>query len=247
VPWPAPMSASRSWTGPSPLVPAAAVSSRYGDPAAGLISPVADAAVRQSRGPGRLHGCLFGHAEWAVFAPGLKTLEDASHLRSQILIASEMAELITDPAERAAYLTLVVIGAGPTGVEMAGQVAELAYETLPREYRRLRPTRRSCSSRRARRCPPRSPQAAALPAAAAVDGREHIGEHRGASHGPLQRHCQGPCRRPAYSGPHEGLGDRSAGLPLAAMLATATGADTDRAGRVAVHRVAACPVWGFRG
>jgi NADH:ubiquinone reductase (H+-translocating) len=83
-------------------------------------------------------GCTdayFGHAEWAVFAPGLKTLEDASHLRSQILSAFEMAELVTDPAERAEYLTFAVIGAGPTGVEMAGQVAELAHEALPREYR----------------------------------------------------------------------------------------------------------------
>ena len=83
-------------------------------------------------------GCTdayFGHEEWALFAPGLKTLEDASHLRSHILSAFEMAELITDPAERAAYLTFAVIGAGPTGVEMVGQVAELAHEALPREYR----------------------------------------------------------------------------------------------------------------
>src|SRR5580693_3728959 len=83
-------------------------------------------------------GCTdayFGHEEWAVFAPGLKTLEDASRLRSHILGAFEMAELTTDPAERAAYLTFAVIGAGPTGVEMAGQVAELAHDALPREYR----------------------------------------------------------------------------------------------------------------
>src|ERR1700729_797061 len=70
-----------------------------------------------------------------VVAAGLKTLEDAGHLRSHILGAFEMAELATDPAERASYLTFAVIGAGPTGVEMAGQVAELAHEALPREYR----------------------------------------------------------------------------------------------------------------
>jgi NADH:ubiquinone reductase (H+-translocating) len=58
---------------------------------------------------------------------------------------------------------------------------------------------------------------------------------------------KGPDGDRRIAGPHEDLGGRSAGLPLAAMLATATGADTDRAGRVAVHRVAACPVWGFRG
>ncbi len=77
----------------------------------------------------------FGHDQWAEFAPGMKTLEDARHLRSHILSAFEMAELATDPAERAAYLTFVVIGAGPTGVELAGQLAELAHQVLPRDYR----------------------------------------------------------------------------------------------------------------
>ena len=88
-------------------------------------------------------GCTdayFGHDEWAVWAPGLKTLEDASRQRSHILGAFELAELATDPAERAAYLTFVVIGAGPTGVEMAGQVAELAHEALPREYKSVTTT-----------------------------------------------------------------------------------------------------------
>jgi NADH dehydrogenase len=77
----------------------------------------------------------FGHDEWAEFAPGMKTLEDAQHLRSQILSAFEMAELATTPDDRAAYLTFVVIGAGPTGVELVGQVAELANTVLPRDYR----------------------------------------------------------------------------------------------------------------
>jgi len=77
----------------------------------------------------------FGHDEWAEFAPGMKTLEDARHLRSHILSAFEMAELAIDPAERAAYLTFVVVGAGPTGVELVGQLAELAHQVLPRDYR----------------------------------------------------------------------------------------------------------------
>ena len=77
----------------------------------------------------------FGHEEWAEFAPGMKTLEDARHLRSHILSAFEMAELAADPAERAAYLTFVVIGAGPTGVELACELAELAHEVLPKDYR----------------------------------------------------------------------------------------------------------------
>jgi NADH dehydrogenase len=77
----------------------------------------------------------FGKDHFAEFAPGMKTVEDARHLRDQILLAFEMAELATDPAERAEWLTFVVIGAGPTGVELVGQVAELAHRVLPRDYR----------------------------------------------------------------------------------------------------------------
>ncbi len=79
----------------------------------------------------------FGHDEWAEFAPGMKTLEDARRLRSHILSAFEMAELSHDPAERAEWLTFVIIGAGPTGVELTGQVAELAHRVLPRDYRSI--------------------------------------------------------------------------------------------------------------
>ena len=77
----------------------------------------------------------FGHDEWAAFAPGMKTLEDARRLRSRILSAFEMAETVADPEQRAAFLTFVVIGAGPTGVELAGQVAEMAKTVLPHEFR----------------------------------------------------------------------------------------------------------------
>src|SRR3954447_13840542 len=77
----------------------------------------------------------FGKNEFAQYAPGMKTVEDARHLRDRILSAFEMAELATDPAERAEWLTFVVIGAGPTGVELVGQVAELAHRVLPRDYR----------------------------------------------------------------------------------------------------------------
>ena len=149
-----------------------------------------------------------------------------------------MAELTTDPAERAAYLTFAVIGAGPTGVEMAGQVAELAHEALPREYRSVTTTEAAILLIKA------GPevlaafraQATALhEAPAAADGRGRLAEYRGASHGPFQCHGQGPRRRPAYPGPDEDLGGRGASLPLAAMLAEATGADTDRAGRITVR------------
>src|ERR687889_702411 len=79
----------------------------------------------------------FGRDEFAEFAPGMKTVEDARHLRDRILSAFEMAELATDPVERAEWLTFVVIGAGPTGVELVGQVAELAHTVLPRDYRSI--------------------------------------------------------------------------------------------------------------
>jgi len=77
----------------------------------------------------------FGKNEWAEFAPGMKTIADAQYMRDAILSKFEMAELATDPRERAEWLTFVVIGAGPTGVELVGQVAELAHQVLPRDYR----------------------------------------------------------------------------------------------------------------
>jgi NADH dehydrogenase len=79
----------------------------------------------------------FGHDEWEPFAPGLKTLEDATTLRRRILVAFERAERESDPAKRAALLTFVIIGAGPTGVELAGTIAELAQDTLPPDFRNV--------------------------------------------------------------------------------------------------------------
>ncbi|TCK25992.1 NADH dehydrogenase [Pseudonocardia endophytica] len=79
----------------------------------------------------------FGHPEWAEHAPGMKTIEDARLLRSRILGAYELAEVATDPAEQRAYMTFVVVGAGPTGVEVAGQLSELAHHVLPKEYRTI--------------------------------------------------------------------------------------------------------------
>jgi NADH:ubiquinone reductase (H+-translocating) len=77
----------------------------------------------------------FGKDEFAEYAPGMKTVEDARYLRDGILSKFEMAEIATDPVERAEWLTFVVIGAGPTGVELVGQIAELAHTVLPRDYR----------------------------------------------------------------------------------------------------------------
>ena len=79
----------------------------------------------------------FGHDEWEPFAPGLKTLEDATTLRRRILVAFERAEREIDPRQRAALLTFAIIGAGPTGVELAGTIADLARDTLPRDFRHI--------------------------------------------------------------------------------------------------------------
>ena len=82
----------------------------------------------------------FGHDAWAVHAPGLKTMNDALTIRRRILSAFEAAERETDPAQRARWLTFVIVGAGPTGVELASTLAEIARYTLPREFRIAHPS-----------------------------------------------------------------------------------------------------------
>jgi NADH:ubiquinone reductase (H+-translocating) len=186
-------------------------------------------------------GCTdsyFGHDDWSTWAPGLKTLEDARHLRSHILGAFEMAELASDPAERAAYLTFAVIGAGPTGVEVAGQVAELAHEALPREYRSVATTEakillieagpevlaafapklRRYTRRRLERM--------------GVDVLLNTAARAMDQSGVTVKGPDGDQRIPART-KIWAAGVRAS--PLAAMLAEATGASTDRAGRVAVR------------
>ena len=81
----------------------------------------------------------FGHDEWAPLAPGLKTLDDALEIRRRVLLAFERAEREADPVKRAAWLTFAVIGAGATGVELAGTFAEIARHTLRGEFRRIDP------------------------------------------------------------------------------------------------------------
>ena len=81
----------------------------------------------------------FGNDHFATFAPGMKTIDDALELRGRILGAFEAAEVTSDPAERARRLTFVVVGGGPTGVELAGQIAELARRTLPGAFRTIDP------------------------------------------------------------------------------------------------------------
>jgi len=83
----------------------------------------------------------FGNDQFAEFAPGMKSIDDALEQRGRIFGSFEMAELLDDPTEIEEWLTFVVIGAGPTGVEMAGQIAELAHSTLRRDFSRIDPTR----------------------------------------------------------------------------------------------------------
>ena len=82
----------------------------------------------------------FGNDHWMTKAPGLKTIEDATEIRRQILTAFEVAERTTDPEKRRAWLTFVIIGGGPTGVEMAGALAEIARETLKDEFHSINPS-----------------------------------------------------------------------------------------------------------
>jgi NADH dehydrogenase len=181
----------------------------------------------------------FGHDEWAAFAPGMKTLEDARRLRSRILSAFEMAETVADPEQRAAFLTFVVIGAGPTGVELAGQVAELAKRVLPQEFRWvdtgretrvvlveaaptvLGPFDPKLQRYTQRRLEKMGVEVRVGTAATAMtddsvtvngpEGEEHIGAHTKIWAAGVQA------------------------SPLAKMLSEASGAQTDRAGRVAVR------------
>jgi NADH dehydrogenase len=81
----------------------------------------------------------FGHDEWEAVAPGLKDIEDAIEIRRRVLLAFEAAERETDPAVQRRHLTFVVIGGGPTGVELAGAIAELAGYVLSRDFRTIRP------------------------------------------------------------------------------------------------------------
>ena len=150
------------------------------------------------------------------YAPGMKTIEDARHLRDGILLAFEMAELATDPVERAEWLTFVVIGAGPTGVELVGQVAELAHKVLPtrlphREHEGGPDPAAGGGGRRAR---PVRREAAALHAgqAGAEMGVEVRLNTLAVAMDDGQHHRQGARRRGDHPHPHAHLGGGRAGV-----------------------------------
>ena len=186
----------------------------------------------------------FGHDDWAPHAPGLKTLEDAFEIRRRVLLAFEAAEKESDPTRRAAWLTFVVIGAGPTGVEMAGTLAEIARHTLPGEFRRIDPSSAQvllveAGPRVLQAMPPTLSERArqqleklgvqvrlgASVTAIDADGlmvkTASIAEGTDASSSRIDSKCIIWAAGVAAS-------------PLGRLLATAAGAETDRAGRVKV-------------
>src|SRR5271170_394013 len=83
----------------------------------------------------------FGHPEWEEFAPGLKTVEDATDMRRRILLAFEAAEREQIPEKLEAFMTFVIVGGGPTGVELAGALGEIAHDTLRQDFRNIDPSR----------------------------------------------------------------------------------------------------------
>jgi len=183
-------------------------------------------------------GSYFGHDEFCRFAPGMKTVDDALELRGRIFGAFEMAELEEDPQARAEWLTFAVIGAGPTGVEMAGQIAELSRRALKRNFRRIDPA----SARVLLFDGGEEPLATFGDRLCKIAIREI--ERTGVELRMRSRVSDVTAEGIVVQGPdgEERVGCRtkvwSAGVqasPLAAALAEATGAETDRAGHVQVQ------------
>ena len=180
----------------------------------------------------------FGHDEYAQCAPGMKTIEHALNIRRRVFGAFEMADTADDPAERGRWLTFALVGAGPTGVELAGQIREVATKTLRDEYRHIKPEDARVLlfdggtprwPRSARNCPAkaaRQPGQARRRAAHALD-RDRHGRHRAEVTRPGR---QGDPPR----GEHRAVDRRGGGAAAAAAVAGATGAKQDRAGRIMV-------------
>jgi NADH:ubiquinone reductase (H+-translocating) len=180
----------------------------------------------------------FGHDEWRTLAPGLKTVEDALAIRSRILGAFEAAELEPDPDLRRSWLTFVVVGGGPTGVELAGQIAEIARDTLRRDFRNIDPrSARIVLVEAAPRVLTDFPARLSARAASALEG---LGVTPALDRivvdvDPAAVTVETPGGERERIATHTAVwaaGVRAAGL--ARRLAEASGATVDRAGRVAV-------------
>ena len=181
----------------------------------------------------------FGHDEWESEAPGLKTLEDAVEMRRRILLAFERAETETDPAERRALLTFVIVGAGPTGAELAGALGEIARHTLRREFRSIDPAEARIllveGGARVLTAYPPELSAKAERSLASLGVETLLNASVTA--------VQGGRVTISRAGATDTIEARTvlwaagvAASPLAAALAAATGATTDRAGRIGVGK-----------
>ncbi|MFD1367978.1 NAD(P)/FAD-dependent oxidoreductase [Actinoplanes sichuanensis] len=180
----------------------------------------------------------FGNDRFAAHTISLKSIDDAVELRSRILTAFEMAELATDPAEQARWMTFAIVGAGPTGVELAGQIAEIAHRTLPGEYRRIDPAtaRIVLIDAAPRILPTFSPGSSA----AAARRLRELGVEIHVNTLVTDVSAAGVQVTAAGAGTFIEAMTRvwSAGVaaaPLAARIAAATGAPTDRSGRILVE------------
>ena len=181
----------------------------------------------------------FGHDEYALYAPGMKTIDDALELRRRIFGAFEMAEMADDPAERARWLTIAIVGAGPTGVELAGQIRELAVRSLRGEFRSFE----ASSVRVVLLDGGKEPLATfgdQLSGKAAKE-LERLGVELRMGARVVGVDATGVDHRPTRPATTSRLDTYTtvwaAGVeasPLAAELAKATGAELDRAGRIAV-------------
>src|SRR6516162_5096497 len=194
------------------------------------------AGVRQS---------YFGHDEYAAFAPGMKSIEDALKIRRRVFGAFEMAESATDPAERQRWLTFALVGAGPTGVELAGQIREVATKTLRSEYRHIKPS----DARVLLFDGGSAPLAMFGPKLSALAARDlgklgvelHMGcivTHADANSVQIKDHDGNVTRHDA------GTVLWTAGVeapPLAKAVAQATSAEQDRAGRIMVGKDCTIP------
>lgn len=188
----------------------------------------------------------FGHDEWARHAPGLKTLADAFEIRRPVLLAFEAAEKEGDAQRRAAWLTFVVIGGGPTGVEMAGTLAEIARHTLTGEFRHIDPARAQIllieGGPRVLQAMPEALSASAQRQLERLGVQVRVGARVVAIDG------AGLQVQPAGDAPAYRVDSRcivwAAGVaasPLGHQLAQATGCSVDRAGRVVVAADLALP------
>ena len=183
----------------------------------------------------------FGHDDWAPHAPELKSLDGAIELRNRILSAFEAAELEPDADARSAWLTFVVVGAGPTGVEMAGQIAELGARVAPPRVPQRRHAGRCacCSSRPAIACsrairarsPARPTRSCARSVSRRWSRRPSSGSARTRS---SWRRATARARRVPARTAVWAAGVQAS--PLAGLLAAAAGGETDRAGRITVER-----------